>query len=420
MTERMPSPCLDSHQLTKALSLGLQAFEAEHLEGCESCRGQWQALDRTRGLLKDLPTAELPADRSRVLRDAILVRTSAPQERRRPARAWLLATVGAAACLALLLVAKGWLAGTPTKTPVVAAPVMRGTVAPQGSALFTRASSQPDELVRVSEGTLHLKVRHLNPGERFRVVTSDAEVEVRGTAFEVRAHENLLVSVRVTEGLVEVRPAGKPIMLLGPGDEWHAQEAPAAPPPTAARAELPTRPAVAASAPARLAYGAPKSTAPRSRIAPESAARREAEADPLPSEKPVPPPGPEPTDAAERQFQLGWSAMRAHNPKEAARAFAVAASQAGEQPLAEDASFWYAMALERVAHDEAARTALAVFIARYPHSPRLGEASALLGWLLIEIGDKPGATTRFRTAVADPVERVRTSARAGLQAVEPK
>jgi hypothetical protein len=48
----------------------------------------------------------------------------------------------------------------------------------------------------------------------------------------------------------------------------------------------------------------------------------------------------------------------------------------------------------------------------------VGEASALLGWLLLESGDKAGATSRFRTALADPVERVRANARAGLQAVE--
>lgn len=417
MTERRPSPCLDQVQLTKALSLGLNAVEAEHLETCAPCRGQWQALERSRALLKDLPTAELSSERGRVLRDAILVKATVLVTQRRPVRVWLMASAGLAAGLALLVAARGWFAEPSVETPVVTVPVVRGTVAPQGPAVFARASSQPDELVRVSEGTLHLKVNHLKSGERFRVVTSDAEVEVRGTAFEVRAHENRLLAVRVSEGLVEVRPAGKPIMLLGPGDEWHRQEAPA-PPPASATPELP-RPAVAASPPARLAYAPPKTTAPsRARMAPEPAASPEVA--PQARERPAPEerPKPAPTDVAERQFQVGWSALRAHNTKEAARAFADAASHAGEQPIAEDASFWHAIALERTAHDEAARTALAVFIARYPHSPRVGEASVLLGRLLLENGDKLGAAARFRAALSDPVERVRASANAGLQTIE--
>ncbi len=420
MTEKMPSPCLDHLQLTKALSQGLDAAEAEHLETCEPCRGQWQALERTRVLLKELPVAELSVDRSRALRDAILVRAPVSREPRRPVRAWLLASTGVVACLALLVMAKGWWRETPRERTVAGAPVMRGTVAPQGPAVFTRTSAQPDELVRVSEGILHLKVRPLNSGERFRVVTSDAEVEVRGTAFEVRAHENRLLSVRVTEGLVEVRPTGQPIVLLGPGDAWPGPAAPETPSPPVA--PVPTlRPVTAASPAARLALADPKTAAPpRSPRASEPMAARAAQPAPssperpAPSEKPLSPP----MDVAERQFQLGWSALHARNHQEAARAFAAAAHHAGEQPLAEDASFWYAVALERTAHDEAARTALAVFIARFPRSPRVGEASALLGWLLLERGDKPGASARFRAALSDPVERVRASASAGLQAAE--
>jgi TolA-binding protein len=436
MTEKMPSPCLDHLQLTKAVSLGLSGVEAEHLDECQACRGQWQALERTRVLLKELPTATLSADRSRVLRDAILVKAPVLGQRRRPARVWLLASATMAACLALVLLGRTWFTGAPEEKIIASVPVVRGTVAPQGSAVFTRASSQPDELVRVSEGTLHLKVHHLNQGERFRVVTSDAEVEVRGTAFEVRARDNRLLAVRVTEGLVEVRPTGRPIMLLGPGKEWHAQEAPAVEAPAVpSTAVEPSRPALGTSPSARVAYATtPRSTVPRSRVAPEPTAGHQAlttsspSETPTPSERPAPSeepapvkpqaPPPAPTAAVERQFQIGWSALRAHNTKEAARAFAEAASKAGEQPLAEDATFWHAVALERTAHDESARTALAIFIARYPHSPRTGEAQVLLGSLLLENGDKAGAAARFRAALADPVERVRANARAGLQSIE--
>jgi outer membrane biosynthesis protein TonB len=437
MTERTPSPCLDHIQLTKASSLGLSVGEAEHLNACQPCRGQWQALERTRVLLKELPTATLSAERSRVLRDAILVKAPVPRPPRRTARVWLLASASLAACLVVVVLGRGWFAGSPEEKTVATVPVVRGTVAPQGPAVFTRASGQPDELVRVSEGTLEVKVHHLKQGERFRVVTSDAEVEVRGTAFEVRAHDNRLLSVRVSEGLVEVRPTGKPILLLGPGKEWHAQEMPTVEPAVPATAVEPPRPALVATPPARVAYATtPRSTAPRFRVAPEPTPAHQALTTPSPSETPAPSekpapseapapvqpqtptPTPAPTAAVERQFQMGWSALRAHDNKEAARAFAEAASKAGEQPLAEDATFWHAVALERTAHDESARTALAIFIARYPHSPRVGEASVLLGSLLLENGDKVGAATRFRAALADPVERVRAKARAGLQSSE--
>jgi TolA-binding protein len=421
MTEKMPSPCLDQLQLSKALSLGPNAVEAEHLEACSDCRTQWQALERARVLLRELPTAELPEDRNRILRDAILVQAAVSVERRGPARAWLIASAAIAACLALFVVGRGLLTQSPAHAPMPSAPIMRAALSPHGAVVFTRVAFQPDEVVRISEGTLSLKVRHLNSGERFRVVTSDAEVEVRGTEFEVLAHDNRLVSVRVSEGLVEVRPAGRPIMLVGPGGTWPAQAPPDMQPPPAPPVD-PPRPRAPARVSVRRAHAA--ATPMRAEQPPLPAPDvdgRAAPVDPPPDQQPAAPEGssvPATNDIVERQFHLGWSALRSDHPEEAARAFAEAASRAGEQPIGEDATFWHAVALERTAHDEAARTALAVFIARYPRSPRLGEASVRLGWLLLENGDKAGASARFSAALSDPVERVRTNAGAGLRAVD--
>jgi hypothetical protein len=61
---------------------------------------------------------------------------------------------------------------------------------------------------------------------------------------------------------------------------------------------------------------------------------------------------------------------------------------------------------------------MASFLTRYPSSPRAGEISAMLGWLLVRVDDDEGARRRFSAAIHDHVEAVRTSARAGLAALD--
>jgi TolA-binding protein len=94
---------------------------------------------------------------------------------------------------------------------------------------------------------------------------------------------------------------------------------------------------------------------------------------------------------------------------------AAAAAAAKDQPLGEDALFWMAVCQARIPHPAAARSSLAAFIARFPSSPRVGEASAMLGWILLDAGDLEGATRRFWAAAQDRVDEVRQSARAGLE-----
>ena len=70
------------------------------------------------------------------------------------------------------------------------------------------SSRSPDEVVRLYDGTIDVAVTPLGSGERFRVVVGASEIEVRGTAFRVVARAGELLSVTVTRGTVEVRPAG--------------------------------------------------------------------------------------------------------------------------------------------------------------------------------------------------------------------
>jgi hypothetical protein len=130
----------------------------------------------------------------------------------------------------------------------------------------------PAQRFRLARGWLRVVVAPLAAGERFMVDTADAEVEVHGTAFEVRVvppdstcRGGLTTRVTVEHGLVEIRAGGRD-ERVGAGQYWPpecpaAAAAPAtarvagghrAPRALAARAEVPSpEPAVEAPAPAR-------------------------------------------------------------------------------------------------------------------------------------------------------------------------
>jgi TolA-binding protein len=118
----------------------------------------------------------------------------------------------------------------------------------------------------------------------------------------------------------------------------------------------------------------------------------------------------------ELAFARGWSAFRANDFETAAQAFGQAAAERNDDGLSEDASFWKGVALDRASHPTEAQAALTHFLVLYPRSDRAGEASVMLGWLLLRAGEVTGAEARFGGALGDPSERVRQSARAGLAA----
>ena len=107
------------------------------------------------------------------------------------------------------------------------------------------------EAVKLVRGRAHLQVRKLHGGQRFHVLTPDADVQVRGTEFDVelRTGASPGTCVRVQEGLVAV-VAGGQTNLVAPGQTWGcAAEAP----PTAAVARPLPAPALALRAPERHA-----------------------------------------------------------------------------------------------------------------------------------------------------------------------
>jgi hypothetical protein len=133
----------------------------------------------------------------------------------------------------------------------------RITLTDQGELVYREDTAvQRFGLVR---GAAHLVVARLTDNQRFIVDTADAEVEVRGTVFDVaiaegekRCPERTLVSV--TEGAVQVRSAGTTRMLRS-GEKWESACVPRVPTPAA-----PEPGAQASKASSALVAGARAST----------------------------------------------------------------------------------------------------------------------------------------------------------------
>jgi hypothetical protein len=101
-------------------------------------------------------------------------------------------------------------------------------------------------------GAVHLKVEKLKAGQRFLIETADAQVEVRGTVFDVAVAPpedtcaGSRTRVSVEEGLVEVRSHGKTTRIR-PGQSWPASceelalAPPAAPAATSEKAAMVSR-----------------------------------------------------------------------------------------------------------------------------------------------------------------------------------
>ena len=404
MSGRCPRPM----ELTRAQVSGSDDAELRaHLAECARCAADWAAHARVTALAADLPVAAPLPEHSAQVRSALLMAARAGAARQvRPVRRIVLSA--AVLCAAGLAAAVGlrWFdsrAGTGSppgpEQQAAVAPIYRGTVNAHEGARFIRVGGVPDEIVRLTDGTITVEVDKLQPGERFRVITNDGEVEVRGTAFDVAADADRLRAVHVLHGRVEVRPERAPMVALAAGQRWQAEQvASVEPAPEPARAPEP----VTAPAPT------PRPRKPAVAAAPRRPAHDDVDAGARPADKrPI-----------ERFFEEGWAALAANDPARAAEAFARAARSAPDDPLAEDAWFWRGSALARAGRSNLAIPALASFIDDYPRSPRAGEASAMLGWLLLDADDVDGAEARFRAAARDRVDAVRTSAAKGLEAVK--
>jgi TolA-binding protein len=318
------------------------------------------------------------------------------QQSRRSAAPFAIAGVVLAAAAAIIV----WLGHSDHAGP-------KQVIASIGVAVFERTSDWPDFAVHLDDGRIDVQVAQLAAGDRFRVTTLDAEVEVRGAHFEVGAEHDRLQRVLVREGRVEVHPKDQQVVILSAGESWNApklvqRDEVLPPPPT------PPTPVVPASVPPIVA-ASPTAHAKPPRVAPVP-----------PAATPAPAVAPTLAKPGEAEFRAGWAALRTGDASAAAKAFSTACNEALHAPLGEDACFWTGAAAKRAGDAATARSALEYFVKQFPTSPRAAEASALLGWLLYDAGELDAAEQDFHRAEHDRVPKVRDSAQRGLTAIQRK
>jgi hypothetical protein len=118
----------------------------------------------------------------------------------------------------------------------------------------------------LTQGSVEAKVAKVSPTDRFLIRTTDTEVEVRGTVFEVRMEPEASCGsrtrVHVTEGVVVVRPRQGAEVQLRAGQSFPSCEANETPigsaAPTPATSSTP--PKASSAAPVPKASAAPSST----------------------------------------------------------------------------------------------------------------------------------------------------------------
>jgi TolA-binding protein len=364
-------------------------------------RATQQDLERAIELARRVDAPMPGPARVEEVRTALLAAASfeEPVPARGPRRWWWGGVLAAAAAVMLaVVVARSTSLGRATGAH------RHGTIHAHRAAIYTPPSSSPDEIVMLHDGTIDVDVAPLHAGERFRVVVGDAEIEVHGTAFAVTARAGRLVEVVVQHGVVEVRTRDERRTLTA-GESWRDPTRTATVIAPAPVAPAPVVPAPVVPAPVAAATRAPVVRAP---VVPAPAPPSPAAAEPAAPALRLP---------EEVAYDDGWTAMRAGRFTDAASAFARVQALAPTGSLAEDAGFWYAVALARANQPALAITAFRDYLDAFPTSRRAGEASAMLGWLLVDARNSREAARRFRAAIADPDSTIRASAEAGLAAV---
>lgn len=400
MTDDTKMECPSSMDRTRHYFEGDDRETDEHLKGCPTCSKDMDSLRSLVDTCNLMPEGEPSEQRANDVLNAVLLnarlRDNLSRRRFRVYRIAVAAAVLVAVATGIFITLKD---GTVEPEVVVTEQrIQKATVHSITGSSHTLVSAQPDEMVRLTRGTITVEVEKLAPGERFRVVIGDAEVEVRGTVFEVTAANDKLVGVRVMSGKVEVRSLDRQVVVLGPGERWERREE--ATPSRAGDGEDELE--------AHATDVEHRSKTPQVEKAGLPADRAEV------AESPAEGSG---VSAEEAVFNEGWDALRAGKPASAAISFGLAA-RGGNAAIAEDAVYWKAISHDRAGAKGAAAASMKEFLNRFPGSSRLGEVSAMLGWKLLDHGDLEGARRNFERAANDPAPRVRDSAARGLAKID--
>jgi TolA-binding protein len=367
---------------------------AEHVKGCAACGAEWARIASLAELAREIEAPPAEQERRERIR-TMLVTRAAPErsrvrwpwaaDRSRERWPWAVA-IAAVVVVAGLMIDRG----ATVVDPVSELPVIqRGRIHALDDARFWTARAQPDEIVRLVGGSISIDVDALEPNERFRVVTGDGEVEVRGTTFDVTAAEDRLREVRVLRGTVEVRWEGD-ASILHDGERWHAPE--------------PADDRASAQA---------KDVAPRAR------SQRSVHVDPSvrgPAERKVHvDPSLQPADRL--AYEAGWSSLRAGEFGRAADSFARALDLTRDPSLREDAQYFLAVSLARAGDEPRAIAPFEAYRLDPGPTARAGDASAMLGWLQYDRGHPELAKPLFDRAIASGSRRAVDSGRSGLEAI---
>jgi TolA-binding protein len=400
--------CPAGWKLSRAFVEGGHSEVTVHLRVCSRCSHEWDSLARVSAATSELPAIQI-AEETRLLIEARLLGEAAIITRRATSsrlpsswpRAAAIALLASGAATAAVIGARRHAAHDEGAVTAVAS---LASIRAVGAATFSRLQAPPDEILRLDSGTLEITVAAPLPGRRFRIATDDAVVDASEGRFSIEAGARTLVAVRVFAGYAEVRASGGHATLHA-GDEWARASSHVA---TSSAEEKPrprAQPTVAphaSSLPVRAVAALDKDTRALT---------------PTPKASPL---LPATVTAPQRaSFERGWRLLRSGDPLHAAEAFQDVDKDSGGDAISEDALFWEAVSLARAGLAPAARASLAGFVARYPRSVRVGEASAMLGWMLLESGDASGARHAFERAATDRVDRVRASAQAGLARLSP-
>ena len=261
-----------------------------------------------------------------------------------------------------------------------------------------------DETVRIHDGTIHLATTTLRPGDHVRIRTRDAAVEGAGD-YDVIVTADALTAVTVRRGTTKVQVNGQHAVFLAAGQTWRASiiTADLSPSEAVSDKQVPDK-QVADKQVVVDGPGVGSGSGPGPGSGSGSGGGRARRA----------------TTPTEVHFRAGWALLRDGKAKEAAVELGAAADANPDDPLAADARYFQAVALERAGDRGQAERVLVAFLDHAPRSLRRGRAAVLLGRLLALRGDVDSARAWYKAAVDDPDPAIAGAARAGLDSLPPK
>ncbi|WP_438024185.1 FecR domain-containing protein [Sorangium sp. So ce233] len=404
----MTAPVCPKAALVEALHSGrLGAREAavveHHLGVCAGCAALARDLDRIGAALRAPRAPATPLEHQRA-RLTLLRRATEPQAPRAPLRRTRLALAGVALALAGVAVWVGALAARSPEGRAALAlrhrlpprlPAGRDTtLRPSDDARFERERSAGLDVVTLLHGALDVTVRPLAAGERFLVRTTDAEIEVRGTAFRVEAERGEIREVAVTEGTVEVRYAGFSAVIPS-GGSWRATGAAEAadspggglpPPSSSGGASSPgaggasSPGAGGASSPGTGAGSSPGAAAAAGLPAQITAVERRAPPGAPSASSARSAPGVAPSSSpAAREFAEAMQALGRGDYAGGAAKFEAFSSAHPGDARADEADYLRAIALQRAGRAAEAAAAARRYLAARPNGAHRAEAKRIIG-----------------------------------------